>query len=338
MIKLTFETILRNIVGRGTEAAKARQPDTTTKPSSIRFTPSTQVWLECQAAALGSSVSAVANLILDGVVAASTDGTSGTLRTMRERFFHLFQAHGLDLPSVVSVMKSYGFTLSALDNPQRLLDLLDRNSIHHVASIFHVQPEWLSAARESVINLSVDVRWYKNVPGAARRLLKYSQDGLDPYVMFIRRRGADFNAARQDNDTDEFTHEPIGVVVRLKRTTDDGAVFSTYQAWEFERWNYWRCREQYKLLVAFCDQAQAKHLISYGGYELDQADFDALRSAKVLPVSIMNRLGQVGWCPDDYACLRDPVTKEVEDWPSIKKAYENSKLDELIQEACLPRR
>lgn len=338
MIKLNFETILRNIVGRGTEAAKARQPDATTKPSSIRFTPSTQVWLECQAAALGSSVGAVANLILDGVVAASTDSTSGTLRTMRERFFYLFQAHGLDLPSVVSVMKDYGFTLSALDNPQRLLDLLDRNSIHHVASTFHVQPEWLSATRETVINLSADVRWYKNVPWTARRLIKYAQEGLEPHVMFIRRRGADFKAARQDNDSDEFTHEPIGVVVRLNRKTDDGAVFSTYQVWEFERWNYWRCREQYKLLVAFCDQAQAKHLVSYGGYELDRADFDALRSAKVLPVAVMSRLGQIGWYPDDYACLRDPVTKEAEDWPSIKKAYEDGKLDELIQEACSSRR
>ncbi len=117
------------------------------------------------------------------------------------------------------------------------------------------------------------------------------------------------------------------MVVRLHRTTDDGVSFTVYEVWQFERWNYWRCREQLKLLIAFCDQA--RRLISYSGYELSDEDIEALRTGRVMPVAAMEKIHRVSWYPDDYACIRDKVTKEIEDWPLVQKAYESGNMTGL---------
>ncbi|KGM38692.1 hypothetical protein JY96_21185 [Aquabacterium sp. NJ1] len=332
MIKVSFESIMRRLTQRGTELANSRLPDTVKKPTTIRLTPTTQAWFEAQSETIGLPVAQLINVVLDGVVEASTNDTTAQLRAIRERFLYVFEAHGLDLPSLISVMKPFGLKLSMLDSP-RLVDQLTREALQHVASTFHVRLEWLHGVRESVIETGSHVRWYKNVHAAGRRLLKLSAEGLSPYVLFLRCRGADFQSARVDNDSSELSQEPIGVVVRTTRRTDDGVEFHTYEVWEFERWNYWRCREQYKLLIAFCDQASAKHLLSYGGYELEREHIDAIQRQRVLPVTVLRSVGSIDWYPDDYACLRDPVTREVEDWPSVQKAYIEGKYDSLIEEA-----
>jgi len=85
------------------------------------------------------------------------------------------------------------------------------------------------------------------------------------------------------------------------------------------------------LLITFCDQAH--QLISYSGYELQHEDINALVMGSVMPAVVMNRIHSVAWYPDDYACFSDKVTKEIEDWPSIKRQYEASKYESLINEA-----
>ncbi|MGK5065182.1 hypothetical protein [Janthinobacterium sp. LB3P112] len=331
-MKISLESLLQRLVLKGSEAARSTSPDPgTSAPTSIRLKPATRHFLDCQSLALNTSVQSVISMILDGVAEMTVDNTSGALRTIRERFFYLFQSHELDLPGIVSVMKQQGFTLSTLDNPARILDLLDQKAIRHLAETFFVRPEWISGARNSVIELGVDVRWYKNVYAAAKKLLKYAELGYRPHVMFLRREYANFANARADNDSGKADPEPIGVAVRLYRSTDDGVSFTTYEVWSFERWNYWRCREQIKLLIAFCDQAH--RLISYAGYELPNEDIEALQVCKAMPAVIMKKIHQVSWYPDDYACLRDKVTKETEDWPLIQKQYEDGKYDRMLNEA-----
>jgi len=331
-MKISLESLLQHLVFKGTNIVRTTLPDSNTPPpTSIRLKPATKHFLDCQASALNTSAQSLISMILDGVAEITVDNTSGTLRTIRERFFYLFQTHQLDLPGIVSVMKTQGFTLSALDNQARLLDLLDQKAIQHLAETFFVRTEWISGARDSVIGLGINVRWYKNVYAAAKKLLKYSGLGFRPHVMFLRRECADFASARADNDSGKADPEPIGVAVRLYRTTDDGVSFTAYEVWDFERWNYEHCREQLKLLITFCDQAS--RLISYAGYELPNEDIEALRACKVMPAMVMKKIHQVGWYPDDYACLKDKVTKETDDWPQIKKQYEEGRYESLINEA-----
>jgi len=330
-MKISLESLLQLLVLKGSDVARTTSPDgNTPPPTSIRLKPATKHFLDCQALALNTSVQSLISMILDGVAEMTVDNTSGALRTIRERFFYLFQTHQLDLPAIVSVMKTQGFTLSVLDNPTRLLDLLDQKAIQHLAETFFVHPKWISGARDSVIEIGINVRWYKNVHAAAKKLLKYADLGFRPHVMFLRREHANFASARADNDSGKADPEPIGVAVRLYRTTDDGVSFTTYEVWDFERWNYHRCREQLKLLITFCDQAS--RLISYSGYELPNEDIEALRACKVIPAMVMKKIHQVGWYPDDYACLKNKVTKETDDWPQIQKQYEEGRYENLINE------
>lgn len=329
----SFESLLGRLVRNGTDSAK-RTPvvDGDKTPTSIRLKPQTKHFIDHQAEALGTSTQAVINMILDGVAQASTDSTAGTLRTIRERFFFLFQAHKLDLPGIVSVMKPYGFRLSDLDNASRLLDLIDQASIQHVAQTFFVEPDWVSGVSSWPVRTErIETRWYKNVHSVAKRLISYHEQGLQPHVMFIRRERADFAAARLDNDKTDAHHEPVGVVVRLQRTTSDGLAFEVYETWEFERWSYWRCREQLKLLIAFCDQARG--LVTYAGYEVPEDKLDGLKSGRTLAAIALDRVGHVGWFPDDYASMRDKVTEEPTDWPTIRDEYVKGKYEDIITAA-----
>jgi hypothetical protein len=329
----SFESLLGRLARKGTETAKRTSVAEAEKtPTSIRLKPQTKHFIDHQAEALGTSAQAVINMILDGVAETSMDSTAGALRTIRERFFFVFQAHKFDLPGIVSVMKPHGFRLSDLDNPSRLLDLIDQASIQHIAQTFFVQPEWVSGVSAWPVRTeSIDTRWYKNVHSVAKRLMAYHQQGLKPHVMFLRRERANFVAARADNDKTDAHQEPVGVVVRLRRTTSDGLEFTVYETWEFERWSYWRCREQLKLLIAFCDQA--RDLVTSAGYELPEDKLDGLRTGRTLAAIALDRVGTVGWFPDDYASLREEVTQEAADWPAVKDAYIKGKYDDIIADA-----
>ena len=329
VVKISLEALLQRLVARGNEIARQSpiKNDERT-PTSIRLKPTTKHFLESQAVAMNTSVQALIGMILDGVAETTTDDTAGQLRTIRERFFFLMQAHGLSLPAVVELMQDHGFTLSALGSTDRLLDLLTKPAIEHLANVFFIRPEWLNAAGERAVNADVDVRWYKDVPHIANRLIAYRRDGLRPTVMMIRRKGADFERACREPDIDKVL-EPVGVVVRLERETAAGTPFTAYQLWQFERWNYWRCREQLKLLIAFCEQMKI-YLI---GHELPIQTLDALVAGHQLPTELLSNLGSVSWHPEDYASFNFKVTREVGHWDAVAAAYQASPLPKIAEDA-----
>jgi hypothetical protein len=333
-VKLSLETLLRGLVNQGVMAARRSTNSVAASgPTSIRLKPATKAFLDHQAEALGTSVQSLITMILDGVAVATMDDTAGSLRTIRERFFYLFNAHKLDLPAIVSVMKGHGFTLSALDDGSRLLDLLSQEAIRHMASTFFVRAEWVSAASDRITEQDMDVHWYKNVHSAGRQLLDLARQGFRPHVMFLRRKGADFEQAKAHGDGApgaKAVEEPVGLVVKLHRSTLDGIVFDTYQVWEFERWNYWRCREQLKLLIAFCDEAHS--IISYAGYELPREAIDAMVEGHSMPSDLLGKVSHVAWYPDDYASIKHKVTLEIDEWRDVEKKYRDEKYSELIEE------
>lgn len=329
-MKLSLEALLHRLVGRGNQIAlqtSARTDERT--PTSIRLKPATRHFLEAQATALNTSVQGLIDLILDGVVEATTDDSNARLRSIRERFFMLMQAHRLDLPAAVDLMSSYDFTLSALSSADRLLDLMRPAAIEHLADTFHVRRDWLRGASDRAVSAGSDVRWYKEVPSMARQLIAHTKAGHRPELMFIRRRRADFQRAYEDNDSGKAPHEPVGVVLRLSRSTPAGSTYTTYQLWEFERWNYWRCREQLKLLIVFCEQFRTPIV----GHELEEETIDQLVAGKQLPAALLDRLGSVSWHPDDYAGFAFEVRHEREEWSSVAQTYLDSPLPAMAVEA-----
>jgi hypothetical protein len=129
-------------------------------------------------------------MILDGVAESTVSETSAALRTIRERFFYLFDAHGIDMPGIVSILKDRGFRLSTLSSSDALLDLLTTDTIRYISQLFHIVPNWLSGSGEQITRFSSDLAWYKNQSHACRRIIEYNAEGLRPTVIFIRRVGA----------------------------------------------------------------------------------------------------------------------------------------------------
>jgi hypothetical protein len=298
-------------------------------PTSLRLKPETRHFLEAQARVLNTSLQGVIDTILDGVMEATTDDPAAKLRSIRERFFMLIDSHHLDLPTAVELMSDHGFTLSALASNERLLDLMTPQAIAHLADTFHVRRDWLTGSSDSSVRASSEGRWYKSVPSVARKLVEYKHAGLRPELMFIRRRGADFDHAYEEDDKGECPSEPVGIVLRLHRSTRSRKDFTTYQVWEFERWNYGPCRQDLKLLIAFCEQLR----LPVVGHELHEEGIDQLLSGARLPVALLSRLGAISWHPDDYASFAFQVQRERGEWLSVAARYRKSALSEIAEAA-----
>ncbi|MGA8597281.1 MAG: hypothetical protein WB676_21415 [Bryobacteraceae bacterium] len=331
-LNLNFEALIQKLVIRGTETARSTLPPPEPRPpTSIRLKPSTRHFIDCQAESLGASAQAVIGMILDGVAESTLNETSAVLRTIRERFFYLFEAHHIDMPGIVSVLKEYGFRLSTLSNGDALLDLLTTDAIRYISELFHIERGWLSGSSEYMTSVHSDVRWYKNQRYAFGRIIEYNAQGLRPHVIFIRRINADFEKARQDPH--QWREEPIGIVIKLHLTTNDGIQFETYELWEFQHWNYWRSRYHIKHLIALCEAAMRRHTgIDYVGYELSEETIEKICGNKVLPASVLGRSRHI-WQPDDYAGEQYFGSKETDEWEAVRRDFGEKDFEGLLKEA-----
>lgn len=340
-MKLSLESLLHRLVSQGNQIASQTQARTAERtPTTIRLKPRTKHFLEAQAEALNTSVQSMIDLILDGVVEATTNEPNAQLRAIRERFFLLMQAHGLDQSAVAELMSPYGFTPSALDDADQVLDLLTPPALKHLADVFHVRGDWLRGTSDITVRCDYDAGWFQNLPQTAHQLISHKRAGLKPELIFVRRQGADFERASRDNDVGpggvvEARNEPIGVVLRLRRTLASGTSFSIYQPLEserFERWNNRRCREQIKMLIAFCERFR----IHIYGIELKEDDLSHLATGKQLPVTLLGRIGTMSWHPSEYASFAFEVRREAAEWSSVAEAYRASPLPSIATEYGAP--
>ena len=326
-MNLSLYSLVQSLISKGAKVAQEAPMDASApNPTSIRLKPATKHFLDCQAEALNTSTQSLIAMILDGVAEASTNKTASALRSMRERFFYLFEAHGVNMPQIVSILSHRGFTLSALNDQNRLLDLLTHENIVYISSLFSIDPQWLSGRSDSRVTHGSVQKWYKEVYNTARKLLEYSALGLSPCVIFIRQSRAKFREAHAKNDN--TATEPIGFAVRLKKTTNDGVEYFVYQMFEFERWNYSRCRSEYKLLIAFC--TEAFNFVSYDSCEIERESLERLVRGEVVPASILHNSMSERWRPEDYANIRYSVQQEQEDWPAVRAEYDREGYSKLI--------
>lgn len=109
--------------------------------------------------------------------------------------------------------------------------------------------------------------------------------------------------------------------------------FATYELWEFQRWNYSKCRLYYKSLIRWLEKAGTKRLVSWRGVELPAEIIRGLRAGDLLPVEAMKaqRHG-FAWYPDDYV---DPPelsqkAKETSELASVDLYYQDCELDRYL--------
>lgn len=328
-MKLSFESLVERLIHTGNDMARNASLQDRRLPTSLRLKPATQHWLQCQAKALDTSFQSVISMILDGVAEigaapAPVDPTLEGLRTIRKRFFHVFRSHDLDLPSLVSIMKPHGFSLSVLGDEARSLALLNQESLSHVAEAFYIEKDWLTGSSD--YTAKTQMYWYKNLYQAGQKLLEFGASGLDPQVIFIKRDKAKLSDGPDDYSTKPMNPsgtEHIGILVRLSCRAESGVRYQAYQLWDFADWVYSRSRAQIKALIAFCSRAQSSGLISYTGGVLSEAAIEDLLGCKVLPVDVMKTMPHYNWHPQD--CVSDEMDKE-RVW-SVYKEYE---LDDLL--------
>jgi hypothetical protein len=206
-----------------------------------------------------------------------------------------------------------------------LLDLLNQETLSHVAEAFYIEKDWLTGSSNSPAK--TEMYWYKNLYLAAEELLQFNKKRLDPQVFFIKRERANLS-----NLPDVYTAKPsnpsgtehVGIVVRLSRRAEDGVRYQAYQLWEFAEWEYSRSRAQFKALIAFCERARSSGLISFTGGVLPEDSIEKLEYHQVLPVDIMKTMPCWNWRPQDTLSSND------EDKESVWREYNHNELDNLL--------
>ena len=298
-MRIALEEGLKRLAAKGRALSRSRSVDQTdVQPTSIRLKPATKHFLECQAEVLNTSLQSVIHMVLDCAAEAKANEVLTTLRVIHERFLFLLRVHKIDFPEAASILRQYGFTLSCFADENRLLDLLTEEVLRFLVDTFHVERGWLSGVQKYTTRART---WYKNTYKTAKTLLRYASDGLDPQVIFIRRRGAEFG---EDNNQTYRQPEEIGFVVQLNRSTSNGVKFQTFETWAFEPWSYKNLQREAQALIAFCCSAQSAYRLCYVGYELPQASLEQLKNGQILPAEVLKSHCLV-WHPEDHCGRSD---------------------------------
>lgn len=342
---LNLQTLFSSLLGRGLEKAASAKPnpELAGAPTTIRLSPETRAFFSAQAEAFGQiSTSAFIAMTLEGVMRATQSNDpvrpqeqlQRRIELSRDRLLHVFQAHGIEPHEIASFLSEYGVTTATLHEESAFLSKLTDRLISYVAEHFHVEKGWLSGGQDHCTK-TAEQKWYKNTHGAIRSLIQSSKDGLRPEVIVLRRQQADFARAYKEGDSAQ--HEDVGILIQTEQKTASGRPYKVYELWDFERWNYPKCRHYLKALTMWLTR-QAEHPSYHGrvhlrGRSIDRDLLKKLIHGKLLPIEaiqISNKNGS-DWYPEDYI---DPESSpEAEEISVVEKHfYDAPQLDELFTE------
>jgi len=311
---LNLQSLFSSLLGRGLEKAASAQPnpDLAGAPTTIRLSPEARAFFAAQAEAFGQiSTSSFIAMTLEGVMRATQSNDSERpqeqlrrrIELSRDRLLHVFQVHSIEPHEIASLLNDYGVTTATLHEESALLSKLTDHMIAHVAEHFHVERGWLSGSQEYCAR-TAEQQWYKNTQGAIRTLIQLSKDGLRPEVIVLRRHRADFARAYQEGDNSP--HEDVGVLIQTEQRTPNGRPYKVYELWDFERWNYPKCRHYLKALIMWLTR-QSEHPSYFGrihlrGRSIDHDLLQKLIYGRLLPVEALQLSHRSGsdWYPQDY--------------------------------------
>lgn len=306
----SLQEILYRLVGAASDTAQ-RQP-ATNKPGRfpVVVRPETRAFLEAQAEYLGGSIAGVAGAILDGV-AMATQGGTGALRGIAERFNILLEEHDLSIPGAVDALADLSFALADFASVEALQLKLSSATLRSVAERFHVEYDWLSGKNDTVF-VPAPGTWYKAMEAAADTLTKAKRSCINVELALYVKKGTDLAVIDDEGGLNNLPH----FIPVLTRTHDlaGGEALETYEVWEEGRWSYWRCREHIKLVVNFAYRLD----VHVTGRHLTPTDYDLLVNGSALPATILHRNTRAAtWHPDDYVLPSSAVAKAPDEWRSI---------------------
>ena len=339
MRRFNLSELFSTLIGAGSQRAAelGDDPNMAGAATTIRLSPEARRFYETHAAAFGGiSLSAMVAMTLEGVMQATkgqgaspSEQTRRAVDLMRDRFAHLFNAHKIDVPTQVEILREYGFTLAAFRDDTALLNLLTDTVIDTVSDKFHIQRDWLLGSASQAPRIMG--RWYKNPGEVCRRLITLMAAGHAPEVICLRQRDARFKDAYEHGDT--VSSAPITLIIESQHVTGEGRKFSTFELWEPERWNYQKCRLYFKALILWLENASKRRSLHYRGIELPPEIFRGLLHYELLPVEALDAWGGgCIWYPDDYTDTRQAVAKEFEELELVKETYRECHLDKYLND------
>lgn len=329
--------LFSSLVGAGVRRANELGNDQSVAgvTTTIRLSPEARCFYEAQAEVFGgASLSAIIAMTLEGVMRATkremdtpAQRNRRAVDVLRDRFTYVYQAHDVAPTTMVELLKTHGFTLSAIQDETEFSNLLTDAVIDETAVRFHVDRGWFWGGSST----GEGKRWYKAPENVCSRVMELSKAGLRPEVICIRREGADFERAFSESDS--TPEEPMGLLIETQLMTSAGKKFPTYEVWEFQRWNYPKCRLYYKALVLWLEKAQKERLLGWRGVEIPRDIFRGLQAGELLPVEAMKaRNSGCAWYPDDYtdSPQRSMCSKESAELGRVEETYQECNLDRFF--------
>ncbi len=319
---LSLSSLLLNLVSRAPrQSVIADEMEESKKVgTTIRFEPATRKFIEAQAEHLGISVQEFVAMTFKAIMLATEEPQATELELMADRFVEAFTKHGIPIADIPAMLPVDAINRADLLSRKDLLNKLDDALIQHVADLFTLSPDWLKGI-DSKPHKTPFSRWYKNVSGFARNLALLNHKCRRIRVLLVAEKELtldDLTEAKEKGD--EVDAVDIGVVIE-KDYLVNGIEFKSYEVWESERWNYWRCRHCLKSIMMFCEKSR----IDYDGILLEPDTMKQLFYGDAMAVEEI-KLHREIWYPDQLL-WDDDRNPELDELNSIKSFYKESKAE-----------
>lgn len=251
---------------------------------------------------------------------------SDSYKLIYTRLHDLFSWYDLDQLQAAGLLAPFGFTLAALSQPERTLELLTEEVVDFLSSFFQVTRGFLLGRSEDPG--MVAGYWYKDVrPLCSRIVALHSADELQA-VRFVTAQGS--RVVNPKARYRESLEEDVIVVLVLKRKVGSFE-FKTYEVWETGTWTYQKCRLDLKTILLFCEQvAERRLLLQVAGGTFKDPVFEAVRDQQTHIAQVVGK-GSWGlnWHPTDYVSSLDHLAKERAELPAVAALYSRAGLEAL---------
>jgi len=316
---LSLTSLLTNLISKSPRQSLEPRVETDEKKvgTTIRFEPATRRFIESQADHLGISAQEFVAMTFKAIMKATQEPQSTELELMVSRFIELFVAHGVPISDIPKLLPGGEIARSDLLEKKELVDKLSDGVFDRASMLFGVSIEWLKGVKNQPYKMPAQ-RWYKNVDGFAMRLAIASHESRRIRVLFVAEKGLTMESLFEANEQgDSAPPISIGVLIE-KEFSEAGVGYKTYEIWESERWNYWRCRYCLKALMMFCERSRVR----YDGLLLSLNAMNSLFDGTEIVNSVVEACGE-SWAPDQLL-WGDERNLELSELEALKEFYQDS--------------
>lgn len=267
-----------------------------TTPTTLRLQPNVRKFYEKLSQETGISVQAIASVVLQS---AMTKPQEQQHERIVERLRHLFAVHELELMDTMLLLEPFGVTLKHLANDDEFLSVISPRMIEHLASVFHVNADWLRGISDSsYISLNLDLHRDEFF----HHLLDARSLGQNVDIMILKADDWDLGDTKLP---DGVPHALLMWCLRYRKTLRPGKTLTTIQTWQALPWFHQRTRlfmkgvwywayQSDKLPSGSVTHELANQARMWTGspsiYSLPRVAFNELLTNEVLPITFAENL------------------------------------------------